>query len=290
MTYLIHILTTVCLYVVLAQTLNLVVGYGGMLSLCHAAFYGIGAYVSALLSARLDAPFVLALLGGVVMSAVCAWLIAVPALRFKGDFFVLITLGFQMIVFAILYNWESVTRGPYGVSGIPRPSALGVEVSRPIGFLLLAAAIALAVCGVLWRVKKSPFGRTLQAIRDDELAAASLGKNLIAYKRTAFVIGGALAALPGALLASFTTYIDPSGFTLEESIFILCILIIGGAGGFLGPILGSVLLVSLPELLRFLQVPDQVGANLRQLIYGAMIVLLMRYRPQGILGRYAFEK
>jgi branched-chain amino acid transport system permease protein len=289
MNYLIHILFTICLYTILAQTLNLVVGYGGMLSLCHAVFYGIGAYVSTLLTIKFHVPFLGGLLAAMIFSAASAWLIALPSLRFKGDFFVLVTLGFQMIVFAIFYNWESVTRGPYGISGIPRPSLFGLQVSSPVGFLLLAAIIALIACGVLWRIKKSPFGRTLQAIRDDELAAASLGKNVVAYKRAAFVLGGAIAAVPGALFAGYTTYIDPTSFALEESIFILCILIIGGAGGLFGPIVGAVVLVSLPEMFRFLHMPDHAAANLRQVLYGLIIVLLMRFRPQGIFGKYSFD-
>lgn len=290
MNYLIHILLVICLYVILAQTLNLVVGYGGMLSLCHAAFYGMGAYTSTLLTIKFHVPFFVGLLAAMMFSAVIAWLIAIPSLRFKADFFVLVTLGFQMIVFAILYNWESLTRGSYGISGIPRPSLFGIEVSTPAGFLLLAAAIALVACVVLWRIKKSPFGRTLQAVRDDELAAASLGKNVVAYKQMAFVLGGAIAAVPGVLFAGYTTYIDPTSFALDESIFILCILIIGGAGGLIGPIVGAVVLVSLPEMLRFLQMPDHIAANLRQVLYGLAIILLMRFRPQGILGKYAFEQ
>ncbi len=289
MSYITHILTIICFYVVLAQTLNLVVGYGGMLSLCHAAFYGIGAYVSALLVVRFHVPFFVGIAAAMIVSAICAWLIALPSLRFKGDFFVLVTLGFQMIVFAILYNWDSVTRGPYGISGIPRPSLFGTEVSSPIGFLFLAAIVALAACGVLWQIKKSPFGRTLQAVRDDELAASSLGKNIVAYKRTAFVLAGAIAAVPGALFASYSAYIDPTSFAIEESIFILCILVIGGAGGLFGPIVGAVLMISLPEILRFLNMPDHAAANLRQVFYGLTIVLLMRFRPQGILGKYTFD-
>lgn len=290
MNYCLHILLLICLYVILAQTLNLIVGYGGMLSLCHAAFYGIGAYVSTLLTIKFHIPFFVGLLAAMMFSAVIAWLISIPSLRFKGDFFVLVTLGVQMIVFAILYNWESLTRGPYGISGIPRPALFGVEVSTPAGFLLLAAAIALIACGVLWRIKRSPFGRTLQAIRDDELAASSLGKNVVAYKQMAFVLGGAITAVPGVLYAGYVTYIDPTSFALDESIFILCILIIGGAGGLLGPIVGAVVLISLPELLRFLHMPDHVAANLRQVLYGLAVVLVMRFRPQGILGKYAFEK
>ena len=289
MNYLYHILIMNCLYAILAQSLNLVVGYGGLLSLSHAAFYGLGAYLASLLMMQAHWPFLLSLVTAVVAVGALAWLVAIPAIRLHGDFFVLATLGFQVIVFAILYNWVDVTRGPYGIPGVPKPSVFGHSVTSPPAFLALAAVVALLCCGVLWLLLSSPFGRTLQAVREDEIAAASLGKDVSAFKRSAFAWAGAIAAVPGVLFATYSSYIDPTSFGLEESIFILCILIIGGAGNFRGPIIGAVALVLLPEVLRFLRIPDSVAANLRQILYGLALVLMMRLRPQGIAGKYAFD-
>lgn len=289
MNYIYHILIMICIYVTLAQSLNLVVGYGGLLSLCHAAFYGLGAYIATLLMMQAHWPFSLSLVTAVVIVGAIAWLVSLPAIRLHGDFFVLATLGFQMIVFSILYNWVDVTRGPYGIPGVPQPSVFGFSITSPLFFLALVFVVSLLCCCVLWLLLSSPYGRTLQAVREDEIAAASLGKDVNAFKRSAFAWSGAVAAVPGVLFATYSSYIDPTSFGLEESIFILCILIIGGAGNFRGSILGAVTLVLLPEVLRFLHIPDSVAANLRQIFYGLALVVMMRFRPQGMAGKYAFD-
>lgn len=289
MNYLFHLLTMISLYAILGLSLNLVVGYSGMLSLCHAAFYGIGAYTSTLLLMNAGWSFPASLGASVVLAGVIAYLISIPLIRFQGDFFVLATLGFQMIVFSILYNWIAVTKGPYGIPGVPRPDLWGLKIVSTPSFLVFSCLLTLLVAGVALRLAKSPYGRTLQAVRDDELAALSLGKDVMRFKRSSFLIAGSLAAVAGVLFASYASYIDPSSFTLDESVFILCIVVIGGAGTFQGPIIGALILVLLPEILRFLHMPDAIAANARQAIYGLLLVLIMRFRPQGIAGKYAFD-
>jgi len=289
MNYIFHILVMICLYTILGLTLNLVVGYGGMLSLCHAAFYGIGAYASTLSMANAGWPYLPSLLVALLICGTIAYLVSIPSIRFHGDFFVLATLAFQMIIFSILYNWTNFTKGPYGISGIPRPSLVGWRVTTPWMFFLLALVAAIVVGSAIWRLSHSPYGRALQAIRDDEMAAQALGKDVTRFRRSAFAITGMLAAVAGVLFAGYTSYIDPTSFTLDESVFILCVVIIGGAGNLRGPIVGAVILVLLPELLRFLRIPDAVAANARQIIYGLLLILMMRFRPQGIAGKYAFD-
>jgi branched-chain amino acid transport system permease protein len=289
MNYLFHILTMISIYAVLGLSLNLVLGFGGMLSLCHAAFYGIGAYTFSLLMMDAGFPFLAALPLAVLASGVAALLIGAVTLRLRGDFFVLSTLGFQTIIFVVLYNWVDFTRGPYGIPGIPRPEIFGFSFNAPWAMFLLAAAVALLAWWICLRLSQWPFGRTLQAVRDDALAAQSLGKNPLAFTLTAFALGGALAALAGGLFAVYASYIDPTSFMLEESVFILCVVVIGGAGNLQGPVIGAIILVLLPELLRFVELPDSIAANLRQIIYGLLLVLMMRFRPQGIAGRYAFD-
>lgn len=290
MNYVLHLLTLACLYIALAQSLNLAVGYGGLLSLAHAAFYGLGAYVSTLLILQVGWPFAAALMAAMAFTGLLAWLVAWPATRLQGDFFVLATLGLQMIVFAVLYNAVALTHGPYGISGIPRPELFGHRFASPWANFSLALALAVLCCGLLHWLTASPYGRSLQAVRDDPIAAASLGKDVNAFKRSAFAWAGALAAAPGVLFAAFSGYIDPTSFNFEESIFILCALVIGGAGNLRGPVVGAVVLVMLPELLRFLRIPDGIAANLRQILYGLAIIAMMRLRPQGIAGRAVFRR
>lgn len=264
MNYIFHILTMILLYVILGLSLNLVVGYGGMLSLCHAAFYGIGAYASALLMMDAGWSFLPSLAAAVIIAGVIAYLISVPSIRFHGDFFVLATLGFQIIIFSILNNWVAFTKGPYGISGIPRPSVWGLKIISIPAFFALSFMLTVVVWFVSGRLAKSPYGRALEAVRDSELAALALGKNVTRFRRSAFCIAGGLAAVAGVLFAVYASYIDPTSFTLDESVFILCVVIIGGAGNLRGPIIGAVILVSLPELLRLVRMPDAIAANMRQ--------------------------
>lgn len=288
MNYLLHILIMVNIYAVLALSLNLLVGYAGLLSICHAAFYGIGAYVGTLLMVNVGLGFWPALLLAVAVTVLLSLTISVPALRLKGDYFVLASLGFQVITFSILYNWTSLTRGPYGISGIPQPTVLGLEINSPLAYFLFTGAIALVCISLLYLIGHSPFGRVLKAIRDDEMAASALGKNISRYKITAFAIAAGFAAVPGVLFAGYLQYIDPTSFTIMESVFILSIIIIGGTGNTIGPLLGTVLLLFLPEALRFLGMPDAIAANMRQVIYGLVIIVMLRFRPQGLYGEYRF--
>ena len=289
MNYFLHLLILVGLYVILAQSLNLIMGYAGLLSLCHAAFFGLGAYVYVLLVVALHWPFVLALPMSVLAVSLLALPVAFVCLRLRGDFFVLGTMGLQMIVYTVLYNWVDVTQGPYGISGIPKPTILGWEARSIPAFCLLTGVLAGAVCLFCYRLSRIPFGRTLRAIRDDELAAMAIGKNAAWFKAVTFSIGGGIAAIAGALYAGYVSYVDPTAFTLEESIFLVAIVAVGGAGNLRGPVIGAILLLMLPEALRFVQLPDSVAPNVRQLIYGVLLIALMRFRPQGIGGQYAFD-
>lgn len=289
MNYLWHILILISLYSVLAGSLNLLVGYTGLLSLCHAAFYGIGAYVTALLMTRCDWPFLLALPTATVITGLLSLSVSIPALRLKGDFFVLATLGFQIITFSVLYNWTGLTGGPYGITSIPPPRLFGVEFGSVTLYCFLCILFAAICFLLLTKIAGSPFGRTLRAIREDEIATRALGKNVTFFKIMAFIIAAMFAAIAGGLFAGYMRFIDPTSFTMLESIFIISIVIIGGAGSPTGPILGAVFAIVLPEALRFLHFPDAISANLRQVMYGVLLMVLMRIRPQGIQGAYDFD-
>jgi branched-chain amino acid transport system permease protein len=213
-------------------------------------------------------------------------LVSYASVKLKGDFFVLATMGFQLIVYTILYNWTPVTRGPYGIPGIPGIRILGIwEVSGVYGYLAISIILAAATVYVFHRLHNSPYGRELRAIKADELMVQSMGRDTVAAKAWAFFISAAVAGVAGVIYASYVSYIDPTSFTLNESIFIISALFIGGIGNVKGPIFGALFVVLLPELLRFVGLPDAIAANLRQIIYGLSLILVVYFRPQGLFGK-----
>ncbi len=286
MNYIIHLIIMIAIYLILTLGLNLVVGFGGLLSICQAVFYGIGAYATTLLMMKVGVGFMAAVLLSVLITGIFALAIGIPALKFRGDPFVLVTLGFQAIVFTILYNWVELTRGPYGIPGIPRPSIAGYEVTELPEYLILTSLFAGVIIIFLVIIYRSPFGLALKALRDDEMAAEGLGKPPFYLFLGAFVISGMVASVAGSLYATYVTYIDPTSFTLDESIFLLVILLVGGTGNLKGPVVGTVFLILLPEALRFLGLPDTIAPNVRQILYGLIIVAFMFLRPRGIAGEF----
>ena len=290
MDYVIHLFILINIYIILTTSTNLLVGTVNMLSLGQAAFYGIGAYLSVLALLSFNWPLFPSLLFAMVGTGLISFLISYPSIRLKGDYFVLATLGFQLIVYTILYNWLSVTRGPYGITGIPSPKLFGsIEIAGLWPFLILSTVLTIIVVVVFYNLIHSPFGRALRGVRDDELSMKALGKNVNRLKIYTFAISSAFIAVSGFLYATYVSYIDPTSFNLDESIFILSALIVGGLGNIRGPVIGALFVIILPEVLRFIGLPDSVAANLRQIIYGLALILLMRYRPQGIAGTYAIK-
>lgn len=286
MEYLLHIGIMLCIYIVLVLSTNLTVGMANLLTLCQAAFYGIGAYIGTYFLMQFNLPFVLIALIVMLATGLTSLIISYASVKLKGDYFILGTLGFQMIVYTILYNWVNVTRGPYGIPGIPSIKLFGVwSLTGIYAYFFLAVILAVAVALIFSRLQYSPYGRMLKAIRTDELSAQALGRNTVQLKAWAFFISAAFAGVAGLVYASYVSYIDPTSFTLDESIFIITALFIGGIGSRVwGPIVGAAVVVILPELLRFVGLPDAVAANLRQVIYGLVLIVLMFVRPQGLLG------
>jgi branched-chain amino acid transport system permease protein len=289
MEYLLHILFFIGIYVMLSVSLNLIVGFAGLLSIAHAAFYGVGAYATALLALSLNSPYLINILCAITLSAMLGVLVGLPSLRIHDDYFVIATFAFQVITFSILNNWVSFTGGPMGLPGIPQPVIFGVTISSHIDFLVLTGILCALSLWICSRIVRSPFGRVLKSIREDEVFAQSSGKNVAGYKILVFVIGAGMAAVAGVIYAYYISFIDPTSFTVMESIFIISIVIIGGAGSLWGPVVGAVVLVVLPEILRFIGLPSSVAANLRQIIYGGLLVAFMMWRPHGLLGQYAFR-
>lgn len=287
MSYVLHLVTMTGLYCILTVATNLAVGYGGMIALCQAALLGVGAYTGTLLVMKTGLPHTIAFGGAALLTACVAYGIAAVGRHFRGDFFTLATIGFQTILYSVIYNWITLTSGPYGISGVPRPAPLAAHENELPAFALLYTIAATVTILIVRALVDSGFGRAVQAVRDDEAAAASLGKDVQSIRRQAMFISGAFTGLAGALFAIYVTYIDPTSFTVDESILIFSATVVGGLASLRGAVVGAVLLVVLPEVLRFVPLPDAFAANARQIVWGLLLIIMMRLRPQGIAGRYS---
>ena len=289
MNYLYHIGIMIGIYGMLAYSTNLLTGFGGLMTMTQAAFYGMGAYVYALLALHFGWPFLATLPCAIIFCGIIGWLLGLAILKFRNETFVLATLGFQMIVFVVLYNWTELTRGPYGISGIARPEIFGLTIDSVPQFFVFTTIIFLLVLGIMVLIYRSSFALALKALRDNEAAAQTLGISPQQQYVRAMIVSSALAAIPGVCFASYVTYIDPTSFTLTESIFIASILLVGGSGNLKGPFCGVLFMLLLPEILRFVGMPDAIAANMREIIYGTMLIMLMYLRPHGMTGVYAVK-
>ncbi len=289
MNYIYHLIIYFEIYAIVAMSLNLLIGYGGLLQVAHAAYYGIGAYAAALVWTKLGWGFFPGLLGGAFVAGVLSLLVSLPAWRFKGDYFVMISIAVQTLIYTVLYNWTEVTNGPFGISGISRP-VISNYVFVTTGSVTLLYGVLLLGLGIIMALLKwSPFGRALQAMRDDELAARSIGIPVDWLKLQAFALASAMVGIAGGLYAAYVSYIDPTSFSLNESILMLSMVIVGGTGNVRGPLTGAAVLILLPEALRFLHLPDAIAANVRLLAYGLLLIVMMHLRPQGLAGTYRYQ-
>lgn len=286
--YFIHLLILIGIYVILAISLQLAVGFSGLLNLGHIAFYCIGAYTSALLALN-GMPFWFCFLASSFMAMVFGFLLSLPTNKLKGDYLALATLGFSFVVSAVALNWTGLTRGPLGLPGIPKPNFLGLSFANNFWFLILVLIVALASYLIIKRITKSPFGKALEATRDDELATRVLGKNTFKLKSYSLAISAFFAGIAGSLYASYITFIDPSSFSLLQLIPVLCIVIIGGLASLKGTIIATIVLTLLPEPLRFIGFPSSVVGPARQIIYALLLLLILIYRPRGFFGKIELE-
>jgi branched-chain amino acid transport system permease protein len=246
-------------------------------SLGHAALLAIGAYTSALLSLDLSVPVGMAIIGGGLVSAALGTLLISPSFRLRGHYVSIATLAIGEIVSLVILNWEPVTRGPIGISGIPPLSLFGVELVSAASVYWFSFAVMVLLALLQVRLLGSHLGRSFRAIRDDDVAARAYGLSLNRYKALAFIFGGFAAGVSGGITAHLYSYINHETFNTQQSILALTIVILGGLGNVAGAIVGSVALVGLPEVFR-------IAAEYRILIYGIALLLLVRFRPQGLLG------
>ena len=289
MDYIIHLINIIEIYLIVIYGLNIILGYGGLLSLCHSVLFGIGAYSYAIIITNYHFPFSITFLLSILITIILSFLLSIPALKFRGDSFVIVTLGIQIIFYTIIYNWISLTKGPFGITNIPKPSFLNITINSLSQSLLFLSFWLFIIIVLLVILNKSPFVLSLKTLREDEIAAESIGKSPKLKFRIAFILSSIFASLGGVLYASYISYIDPESFNLNESIFMLSIILIGGSGNLIGPTIGTILLILLPEGLRLIGLPDIYAGNLRQIIYGIILILLTFFRPQGIFGNYKIK-
>lgn len=272
--YFTHLAITMLIFSMLAASLNVLMGYTGLVSIAHGAFFGIGGYTSGILAVRHGVPFWLALPAAALVTAAIALAVGVPSFRTRGVYYIIVTVAFQIIASEIFDNWHTMTGGGLGLKGIPRPS--GTAFQSKVGYYYLTLAIALAVHTALARVIRSPLGLALMAIRDNETKALAMGLSPIRYKVVAFVLAAAVAGLAGSVYVHYVEYAHPDFFNFFVSVDLFLAVMVGGAGTIAGPLVGVFVLEVLREVLH-----EFVAVRL--LLFGILLVVLIVFLPEGAL-------
>lgn len=281
--YVIRMATLSLVYVVLALGMNLIMGYMGQMSFGHAAFFGIGAYTSAILSTRFGMDCTVTFLAAILLSGLFGFLLGTPVLKLKGYYLTIVTLGFCEIVRMVMLNWVSLTGGPMGIKAIPTFMFFGIKFATTRSYYYIILTICVLVTLLIYRLVNSRYGLAILAIRDDDSAAEAMGVNIVRYKIVTFVISSMIAGLAGAFFAHYISYIDSTYFTSTASQNICVMVILGGLGSLPGTFLGAIVLTLLPELLRGL-------SEYRMLIYGVIMVVVVLFMPSGLMGKYNFRQ
>ncbi len=288
------------IWAILAVSLNLVVGFTGLLSVGHVGFFGIGAYTTAILTSdasyeqlrtgaipTFDWPFFAALPVSAALAGLVAIAVGAVFNRFRDDIFVLVSFGFAIITFNVFLNWRDLTRGAFGIHDIPRPAIGGWTFDGELEFLGLVLVFLAVIVLVSWFIVTSSFGRALTAIREDEQAIEVFGYRATHYKLAVWTISAMMAGLAGGLFAGWTSFVDPNSFVLLESMLLVSIVILGGLATIWGSLLGAMAFVLLEEGMRFLPgLPTEYIGQARLVILGILLALLMLFRPQGLVGKY----
>jgi branched-chain amino acid transport system permease protein len=273
------------IYCIAALSTNLLVGVIGIFSVSQAAMMGIGAYTFALLTTAVGLPFPVAIVGAIVVCAALNVVTSLPALRLAGDYFVVTSFGTQLVATAVFIHWSEVTGGASGLAGIPAPMLFGYGSESPVVFVWLTSIFLVLVALSYWLLMRSPYGRILNAIRQDEIAVVAAGRRVLRAKLGVSAVSGAYAGIAGALYAAFVSFIDPQSFEIHVSVLILTMVVVGGARTLAGSIIGPFLLMAVPQLLSLIDLPSTMLGPTRQLAFGVILVAFMLWRPQGIAGR-----
>jgi branched-chain amino acid transport system permease protein len=282
--YLYSYLILVEIYIVLSLSTNLLVGIAGIFSVSQAAIFGLGAYIVGYCLTNEIVGFMPALVLAAGASLILNVLITLPSLRVSGDYFVVTSFGIQLLATAAFTNLTGTTGGAAGMPGIPPADIFGIVIDSNLKNLALATAVAFVACLWFALLMRSPFGRLLKAIREDELAVTAFGKNVLFAKVQVAAVAGVLAGSAGGVYAVYLSFIDPSTFDLNASVLLLTMVVLGGARTLRGSIIGPLVLLALPQLLAMIDIPTTIAASMRQGLYGLLLILFMVFRPQGLLG------
>lgn len=278
MEYFISLLVLIGLYIILSSSFNLIIGFGGLISIAHPVFFALGAYTVGVLSIQFNLHPVLAVAAGGAVALLASFLLSLPSLRISGDYLLVTSIGFQLGLLEVIKNLDFIG-GASGLSGIPNV----VENHRSATFAVVALVLAAACVLAIRLLVRSPFGRAIQAMRDDELAFSALGRNAMNIKMAIFAIGSGMAGVAGGLYAYYYQYVTPDQFLILQSAMILTMVVVGGMGSVYGPVIGAVLLILLPEVITFLKLPDGIMGPLQGVIFTLLVILFLFLRPQGLV-------
>jgi len=281
--YLTNLAVLISINAILAVTLNFVLGYAGIFSMAHAVFFGVGAYTAAVVAIKLGGGLLLATGAGMAVAALISLALALPALRVRGEYFVAASLGLQMLAITVFSEWKAFTGGIGGITNIPPARLFGFEFATPAQYLVLTLLCLAAVLAIVRLLVRGSFGRSLKAIRDNETAAATYGKNVAVVKTIAVAVSSSLAAVAGSLYAFYMSFVNVESFVLDTSVLLIAMVVIGGVATLTGPIVGTMLILLLPAALSYLPgLPSTEIGSIQQIVYGAAMVLLMIFRPGGV--------
>jgi len=281
MEYLVTIAVLVGIYVILASSFNLIIGFGGLISIAHPIFFALAAYCSALVNLKLGVPIPIAILLGALFSAVMSVMLSLPSLRVSGDYLLIASIGFQLGFVEVIKNIEFAG----AASGLTGIASLYSGEWRSEAFAATTALIAAVVVWLVHKLTHGEYGRAIQAMRDDEECFASLGRNAMAIKVAIFAVGSGLAGLAGALYAHYFQFLSPEQFGITQSALILTMVVVGGMGTTWGPVVGALLLTALPQAITFLNLPPSVMAPVQGMLFTGLVLVFLFVRPAGLVGK-----
>lgn len=279
MEYILTLLVLIGLYIALSSSFNLIIGFGGLVSIAHPIFFALGAYTTGVLSVKFGLHPVLAVAAGGAVALVSSFMLSLPSLRISGDYLLITSIGFQLGLIEIIKNLDFLG-GASGLSGIPNV----VKGHRSLVFAAIALGLAAAVVLLVRALVRGPYGRAIQAMRDDELAFSALGRNAMNIKITIFALGSGIAGVAGGIYAFYYQYITPDQFQILQSAMILTMVVVGGMGSVWGPVVGAVLLLTLPEAITFLNLPSAIMGPLQGVIFTLLVIVFLFVRPQGLVA------
>jgi branched-chain amino acid transport system permease protein len=281
MDYIVTIVVLIGIYMILAASFNLIIGFGGLISVAHPIFFALAAYCSALVNLKFGVPIPIAILLGTLLSALMSVALSLPSLRVSGDYLLIASIGFQLGFVEVIKNVEFAG----AASGLTGIASLYTGAWRNEAFAATTLAIAAVVVWLVHKLTHGEYGRAIQAMRDDEECFASLGRNAMAIKITIFAVGSGLAGLGGALYAHYFQFLSPEQFGITQSALILTMVVVGGMGTTWGPVVGALLLTALPQAITFLNMPPSVMAPIQGMLYTGLVLLFLFLRPAGLVGR-----